>query len=121
MNPSLSARTETDAASPGTRRASAKDPLPSVSSSPRLSSGAAGVLAVLALVAALLAWLWPIGIGGKMLVGGDVTQFFIGLMGFLGDSLRAGELPERPVGLWFFRGWRRARWGLYPAHVVLYR
>ena len=44
-------------------------------------------------LAALLAWLWPIGIGGKMPVGGDVTQFFLGLMGFLGESLRAGELP----------------------------
>ena len=53
----------------------------------------ASVLAVLAVVAALLAWLWPIGIGGKMPVGGDVTQFFIGLMGFLGESLRAGRLP----------------------------
>ena len=25
--------------------------------------------------AALLAWLWPIGVGGKMPVGGDVTSF----------------------------------------------
>ena len=49
--------------------------------------------AVLAVVAALLAWLWPIGIGGKMPVGGDVTQFSLGLMGFLRESLRAGELP----------------------------
>ena len=41
----------------------------------------------------LLAWLWPIGIGGKMPVGGDVTQFFLGLMGFLSESLRDGRLP----------------------------
>ncbi len=31
----------------------------------------------------VLAWLWPIGIGGKMPVGGDVTHFFLGLMGVL--------------------------------------
>ncbi len=37
----------------------------------------------LVVVVAVLAWLWPIGIGGQMPVGGDVTQFFIGLMGFL--------------------------------------
>ena len=51
--------------------------------------------AVLAVMAALLAWLWPIGIGGGMPVGGDVTQFFLGLMGFLSDALREGELPIR--------------------------
>ena len=38
----------------------------------------------------MLAWLWPIGIGGKMPVGGDVTQFFLGLMGVLSQS-RCGQ------------------------------
>ncbi len=38
---------------------------------------------VLAVVAGLLAWLWPIGFGGMMPVGGDVTQFFLGVMGAL--------------------------------------
>ena len=40
-----------------------------------------------------------------MPVGGDVTQFFMGLMGFLGESLRAGSAAglERPLGLWLSR------------------
>ena len=97
--------------------------IPLVLTSPRLQSGAAGVLAVLALVAALLAWLWPIGIGGKMPVGGDVTQFFIGLMGFLGESLRAGRLPVwNDLWGYGFPGLAESQMGVfYPAHVVLYR
>ena len=71
---------------------------------------------MLAVVAGLLAWLWPIGIGGKMPVGGDVTQFFIGLMGFLGESLRAGSAAglERPVGLRLSRPRREPDGGLLP-------
>jgi hypothetical protein len=74
-------------------------------------------------VAAILAWLWPIGIGGKMPVGGDVTSFFLGLMQFLGEALRGGRLA-----VW------NDRWGygfpslaesqmgvFYPVHVILYR
>ncbi len=73
---------------------------------------ARGFLAVSAVVVALLAWLWPIGMGGKMPVGGDVTQFFIGLMGFLGDSLRAaGCRSGTTCGVMVFPAWRRARWG----------
>ena len=64
------------------------------------------------MLAALLAWLWPIGIGGKMPVGGDVTQFFMGLMGFLGESLRAGGCRSGTTcGATVFPAWRRARWG----------
>ena len=121
MNPSLSARTEMERARPDTE--SGVRSLPSILGSPRLQSGAAGVLAVAVLVAALLAWLWPIGIGGKMLVGGDVTQFFIGLMGFLGDSLRAGRLPIwNDLWGYGFPGLAESQMGVfYPAHVVLYR
>ena len=45
------------------------------------------------LVAGVLAWLWPIGVGGRMPIGGDVTQFFLGLMDFYRESLKAGRLP----------------------------
>jgi hypothetical protein len=77
----------------------------------------------LAVVVVLLAWLWPIGIGGKMPVGGDVTQFFIGLMGFLSESLREGRLPVWN-DLWGFGfpGVAESQMGVfYPVHVILYR
>ena len=45
------------------------------------------------MVCAVLGWLWPIGIGGQMPVGGDATQFSLGLMAFLGDSLVVGRWP----------------------------
>ena len=75
------------------------------------------------MLAALLAWLWPIGIGGKMPVGGDVTQFFIGLMGFLGESLRAGRLPVwNDLWGYGFPGLAESQMGVfYPVHVILYR
>ncbi len=76
----------------------------------------------LAVVVALLAWLWPIGIGGKMPVGGDVTQFFLGLMGFLSDALHQGELPVWN-DLWGFGfpGLAESQMGVfYPPHLVLY-
>jgi hypothetical protein len=78
---------------------------------------------MLAVVAALLAWLWPIGIGGKMPVGGDVTQFFLGLMGVFSESLREGRLPAWN-DLWGFGfpGLAESQMGVYyPVHVVLYR
>ena len=46
-----------------------------------------------AMLAALAAWLWPIGVGGRMPVGGDVTRFQLGLMGVLARAIRAGRLP----------------------------
>ena len=71
----------------------------------------------------MLAWLWPIGIGGKMPVGGDVTQFFIGLMGFLSESLRAGRLPVwNDLWGYGFPGLAESQMGVfYPVHLVLYR
>ena len=78
--------------------------------------------AVLAVVAALLAWLWPIGIGGKMPVGGDVTQFFLGLMGFLSEALHAGELPAwNDLWGYGFPGLAESQMGVfYPPHMLLY-
>ncbi|HEV3164331.1 MAG TPA: hypothetical protein VGZ22_09900 [Isosphaeraceae bacterium] len=76
----------------------------------------------LALVAGLLIWLWPIGCGGKMPLGGDVTQFSIGLMSFLQHSLRAGRLPLWN-DLWGFGfpGLAESQMGVfYPPHWVLY-
>ncbi|HEX3451054.1 MAG TPA: hypothetical protein VHS97_22560 [Isosphaeraceae bacterium] len=91
-----------------------------VLTSPGFRTGLAGGLAV---VLILVAWLWPIGIGGKMPVGGDVTQFFIGLMGFLSESLRQGRLPVWN-DLWGFGfpGVAESQMGVfYPVHVILYR
>src|SRR5262249_25330645 len=78
--------------------------------------------AVVAVVVALLAWLWPIGIGGKMPVGWEVTQFFLGLMGFLGEALRDGELPVwNDLWGYGFPGLAESQMGVfYPPHVVLY-
>ena len=81
-----------------------------------------GRSAILWLIAGLLLWLWPIGVGGKMPVGGDVTQFFLGLMGVLGTSLREGRLPIWN-GLWGygFPGIGESQMGVYyPPHLILY-
>ncbi|MFI5457459.1 MAG: hypothetical protein ACHRXM_18605 [Isosphaerales bacterium] len=86
----------------------------------RLKTTGAGVLAV---VAGLLAWLWPIGIGGKMPVGGDVTQFFLGVMGVLSESLREGRLAVwNDLWGYGFPGLAESQMGVYyPVHVILYR
>src|SRR4051812_34886814 len=76
----------------------------------------------LALLAALSIWLWPIGLGGKMPVGGDVTQFSIGLMAVLGRALKSGRLPLWN-DLWGFGfpGLAESQMGVfYPPHVILY-
>ena len=79
-------------------------------------------VATLALVVCMLVWLWPIGFGGKMPVGGDVTQFFMGLMGVLSSSLRAGELPAwNDLWGYGFPGVAESQMGVYyPPHLVLY-
>lgn len=68
------------------------------------------------------AWLWPIGFGGKMPVGGDVTQFSLGPMSFLSRALRAGRLPFWDE-LWGygFPGVGESQMGVfYPPHWLLY-
>ena len=79
-------------------------------------------VATLALVTCMLVWLWPIGVGGKMPVGGDVTQFFMGLMGELSSSLRAGRLPVwNDLWGYGFPGVAESQMGVYyPPHVILY-
>jgi hypothetical protein len=75
-----------------------------------------------AMLAGVLAWLWPIGLGGRMPVGGDATQFSMGLMAFLRSSLRAGRLPIWN-DLWGFGfpGLAESQMGVfYPPHLLLY-
>ena len=48
---------------------------------------------LLVMIAGVAAWLWPIGLGGQMPVGGDATAFSIGLMSAFREALRAGRLP----------------------------
>ncbi len=81
------------------------------------------LVGVCALLVGILAWLWPIGIGGMMPVGGDVTQFFMGLMGVLHESLRDGRLPAwNDLWGYGFPGLAESQMGVfYPVHIVLYR
>ena len=81
-----------------------------------------GLFPVGAMMAGVLAWLWPIGLGGRMPVGGDATQFSIGLMAFLGSALRSGRLPLWN-DLWGFGfpGLAESQMGVYyPPHLLLY-
>ena len=81
-----------------------------------------GPVVILAVMAGLLGWLWPIGIGGKMPVGGDVTRFFIGLMGVLSRSLEQGRLPIwNDLWGYGFPGIGESQMGVYyPPHLLLY-
>lgn len=90
------------------------------SSGPRARTDAR--FAVPALIVAVLAWLWPIGIGGGMPVGGDVTHFSIGLMAELGRSIRAGRLPIwNDLWGYGFPGIGESQMGVYyPPHMLLY-
>src|SRR4051794_6398030 len=77
----------------------------------------------LVMLIAVAAWLWPIGFGAMMPVGGDVTQFSMGLMAVLGRALRAGRLPLWN-DLWGFGfpGLAESQMGVYyPPHALLYR
>ncbi len=76
----------------------------------------------LAVVTVLTAWLWPIGLGGAMPVGGDVTQFTIGLMAFLADSLRHLSLPIwNDLWGYGFPGIGESQIGaFYPPHWLFY-
>jgi hypothetical protein len=73
-------------------------------------------------MAGLLAWLWPIGLGGRMPLGGDVSQFFLGLMGVLGRSLKSGRLPVwNDLWGYGFPGLAESQMGVYyPPNLVLY-
>ncbi len=79
-------------------------------------------MAVLLVLGTIAAWLWPLGVGGRMPVGGDATRFSIGLMAEYDRALAEGRIP-----LW------NARWGYgfpglaesqmgvyYPPHVLMY-
>ena len=86
-------------------------------------SWATALAPVAAMLAAVTAWLWPIGVGGRMPVGGDSTQFSMGLMAVLGRALRAGRLPLWN-DLWGFGfpGLAESQMGVYyPPHLLLYR
>jgi hypothetical protein len=84
--------------------------------------GAGRLWASMALVAGLGVWLWPIGIGGRMPAGGDVTQFAIGLMAVLGRAYRAGHLPLwNDLWGYGFPGVAESQMGVfYPPHWLLY-
>jgi hypothetical protein len=77
---------------------------------------------LLALLVGLIAWLWPIGFGGRMPVGGDVTQFSLGLMAVLARAIRAGQLPIwNDLWGYGFPGLAESQMGVfYPPHVLLY-
>lgn len=79
-------------------------------------------LVLLALCLGLLVWLWPIGIGGQMPVGGDVTQFSLGLMAELARAIRAGRLPVwNDLWGYGFPGLAESQMGVYyPPHWLLY-
>ena len=78
--------------------------------------------AVLALLVGLIVWLWPIGFGGRMPVGGDVTQFSLGLMAVLARAIRAGQLPIwNDLWGYGFPGLAESQMGVYyPPHLLLY-
>ena len=81
-----------------------------------------GIIARIGMVGGVLAWLWPIGLGGQMLVGGDTTRFSMGLMAFYRSSLLAGRLPLWN-DLWGFGfpGLAESQMGVYyPPHWLLY-
>ena len=73
-----------------------------------------------ALLVGLLVWLWPIGVGGRMPVGGDVTQFSLGLMAVLGRAIRAGRLPLwNDLWGYGFPGLAESQMGVfYPPHLA---
>ena len=75
-----------------------------------------------AMIAGVLGWLWPIGLGGRMPVGGDATQFSMGLMATLAEAIRQRRLPLWN-DLWGFGfpGLAESQMGVYyPPHLLLY-
>jgi hypothetical protein len=84
--------------------------------------GRTTVLSVSLLCFGIAAWLWPIGFGGQMPVGGDVTQFSLGLMAVLRDSIRSARLPIwNDLWGYGFPGLAESQMGVYyPPHWILY-
>jgi hypothetical protein len=68
------------------------------------------------------AWLWPLGVGGRMPVGGDVTAFQIGLMAEYQRALHSFRLPLWNANWGYgFPGLAESQMGVYyPPHVILY-
>ncbi len=86
------------------------------------TSARSWIISRVALVAGVLAWLGPIGLGGRMPVGGDATQFSMGLMAFLKSAIEARRLPLWN-DLWGFGfpGIAESQMGVfYPPHLLLY-
>ncbi|MFO0907722.1 MAG: hypothetical protein U0794_05070 [Isosphaeraceae bacterium] len=79
-------------------------------------------IAITVMLGAVLVWLWPIGLGGAMPVGGDVTQFSIGLMACLSRSLASHRLPYwNDLWGYGFPGIGESQMGVYyPPHWLLY-
>jgi hypothetical protein len=78
--------------------------------------------ALAVITAVVLLWLWPVGLGGKMPVGGDVTGFSVGLMAFFQRALRSGCLPLwNDLWGYGFPGVGESQMGVfYPLHWLLY-
>lgn len=70
----------------------------------------------------LLIWLAPFSLGSSMPVGGDVTQFFLGLMAVLSDSLAGRAMPAwNDLWGYGFPGVGESQMGaFYPPHLILY-
>ena len=79
-------------------------------------------LAVVALMAGVVGWLWPIGFGGMMPVGGDVTQFSVGPMAVFARAVQSGRLPLwNDLWGYGFPGVGESQMGVfYPPHWLLY-
>lgn len=88
----------------------------------RAGTGIKRVVGPFVLCALMLCWLWPIGLGGAMPVGGDVTQFQIGLMSVLGEALAEARLPFWNDRWGFgFPGVAESQMGVYyPPHLLAY-
>lgn len=81
-----------------------------------------GITASFGLAAALAAWLWPIGFGGRMPVGGDATAFSLGLMARCQRAIRSREWPVWLEDWGFgFPGIAESQIGYYyPPHWLFY-
>ena len=88
----------------------------------RWDSRVSRVVLLFFLILGIATWLWPIGFGGMQPIGGDVTQFSMGLMAVLQDSIRSAQLPTWN-DLWGFGypGIGESQTGVYyPPHWILY-